>query len=331
MRSIKLPSWIERLAGLTPQPAPPHVFLLEPDRLAYGRCRSPQKSGESFVLEAFEAVELPPELFAPGLLGGPARDEEALHNALRSLLARLPSPPARASLVLPDAWLRLAFAETTELPGDEASRTQMMRWLLKRVVPFRVDELRVRGVEVASLADQEQPLRLLLGFALEELLAQMERLFAAEKVRLGRVVNVSQALLAALLEGAGGGVTGLALVQDDGYTLLFAHGGEPVLHRYKASEAGLPLDARRRLVQRDLKLTRTFLEENLPQTSLDRVLLLATDEQRGAAWAEWLEESLGAPVQGLDASHLAPLGFATSARSWLDVAPVLGASRQEVA
>lgn len=304
--------------------------MLDPEQLSYGLCRREQGK---FVLDAYESVALPGDLFQPGLLGGPARDGAALANALGALLARLPATPQRASLVLPDAWLRLAFAETDELPKEPEARAQVLRWLLKRVVPFRVDELRVRGVEVTPMAAQEQPLRLLLGFGLEELLRQLEQIFSDAGVRIGQVLNLSLALLSALADGpAKDELAGLALIGEGGYTLLFARGGEPVLHRYKGSEGGgLPFEARRRLVERDLKLTRTFLDEHLPETPLTRTLLLADDPTTAEIWAGWLETGLGAPVAELGATHLAPLGFATSARRWLQVAPVLGASRQEVA
>ena len=329
MRSTRLPSWIERLAGLSPQPAPPHVFVLDAKELAYGLCRREQGR---FVLATHEVVQLPPDLFQAGLLGGPARDETALANAIGALLGRLPSVPQRASLVLPDAWLRLAFTESGDLPKEAAARDQVLRWQLKRVVPFRVDELRVRAVEVSPLVEQEQPKRLLLGFGLEELLAQLEAQFAAAGVRIGQVQSVSLALLSALAdEPAEDRLIGLALVGEGGYTLLFARGGEPVLHRYKGAEHELPFEAQQRLVERDLKLTRTFLDENLPETPLSRTLVLTDDLVLEEVWGEWLETGLGVPAEALVASHLAPLGLATATSGWRRIAPVLGASRQEVA
>ena len=57
---------------------------------------------------------------------------------------------------------------------------------LKRLVPFRVDELRIGAQEVEPLPNQpaEEPERLLLGFAVDQLLTQVEDAFAA--LRRGR-------------------------------------------------------------------------------------------------------------------------------------------------
>ena len=93
----------------------------------------------------------------------------------------------------------------------------MLRWKLKRLVPFRVDELRIGAVEVTPLPGQEEPRRLLLGFAVEALLAALEAAFERVGIRLGRISSTSLALLAALVEpAAGDGLTALVLAEGRG-------------------------------------------------------------------------------------------------------------------
>ena len=60
MRSTKLPSWTERLLGLDPIAAPPHVFTLTRGELAYG---SFHRSDGGYVFEAVAATPLDPETF----------------------------------------------------------------------------------------------------------------------------------------------------------------------------------------------------------------------------------------------------------------------------
>ncbi len=231
MRSTRLPSWIERLAGLSPRPAPPHVFALEPEKLSYARFR---RAGGKTALERYETVALPPESFQKGILGGPPRQDANLGQAIATLLERVGAPVPEASLVLPDAWLRSAFAEVSDLPKDRTQLDEVLRFKLKRLVPFRVDELRLSGIEVSPLAKQDEPRRLMIGFALESLLDRLETLFEQAGTRLGQVGSASLAVLRALrLEGspaaAADALVCLALVQSEGYTLVFARGGEPVL------------------------------------------------------------------------------------------------------
>jgi len=334
VKSIKLPSWIERLAGLGPIAAPPHVFSLDAGRLAYGRF---QVQDGSYAFESFEAVELPPNTFSAGLLGGPLRDESAYQEALSSLLARIGEAVTVASLVLPDAWLRLAFTEVGELPADPKALDDVLRWKLKRLVPFRVDELRLAGTGVTPLEGQKESGRALLGFALETLLKQQERVFQKAGIRVGRIANLSLSLLAALSDATlDRPLLGLVLVETSGYTLLFSQRGEPVLHRYKGSDSDLPLDLRRQRVVRDLRLTRAFLNERFGATPLDLTLLVTSPSVKDP-WQEWVESGLECSTEELGTDHLPPLSNqlsqqqAAAATSFLEIAPMLGASRQEVA
>jgi len=97
-------------------------------------------------------------------------------------------------LVVPDAWLRVSFSEITDVPRQAEARDEVLRWKLRRLVPFRVDELRVNAAEVAPLPVQEEPRRLLLGFGVEQLLAQIEDAFAAHHVHIGRIADLTSAL-----------------------------------------------------------------------------------------------------------------------------------------
>ncbi len=362
MRSIKLPSWIERLLGVDPRPVPSHVFAIEDGRMTYADFERRQglRSGSALVLRHHASIELPEDVFQSGLLGGPVSDEAVFEDALEQLLAsadmatgggsggkggsgKKGGRPIEACLVVPDAWLRLAFSEIGELPRTAGEREQVLRWKLKRLVPFRVDELRVQGVEVVPLSGQPagEPRRLLLGFALERLMSQLEDLFGRAGVRLGWISNHSLSLLAALdLAGrfdggsdaasSGTELVAVARVREDGYSLLFTLGGDPVLQRYKAAAGATPEDAAARLVRRDLRLTRSFLEEKLPGHVLDHTLFVGPSHLEDA-WTQWLEEGLGAPVARIDEQRVLDVDFAVAAPSWSHLAPLVGAVRQEVA
>jgi hypothetical protein len=245
-----------------------------------------------------------------------------------SLLRGISGRVDQASLVLPDRWLRLAFVEAGELPR-KAQREEVLRWKLKRTLPVRVEDLRLLAVPAAVLPNQQEPRRWLVGFALESLLAQLEAAFAAHRVWLGRITNQSLALLPALSWSvAGDRLQLIAKVHSGGYTLLFARRGEALLHRYKSLDPTLPLEQQAALVKRDLRLTRAFVAEQLPGAELGGILLVAAPEQQGR-WHGWLEEELGEPVELLDRRHL-PL-TANESLAWWEIAPLLGAARQEIA
>jgi hypothetical protein len=317
-----------RLLGFEPVPVPPHVFALDEERLRYGQFA---RDRQGFRLRGYREAALPRDPFQHGPLGGPPRDPVGFRELVAGLVTSLPGEVKEASLVLPDAWLRVTFTESGELPKAAEALDDVLRWKLRRLVPFRVDELRVGATEVSPIPGQEEPRRLLLGFAVEQLLAQVEEAFAAASVRIGQVTNASLSLLAAIPPAPAGSFTALVLVATEGYTLIFARDGQPVLHRYKGFTGNLPEAARASFVGRDLKLTRNFLDEHFPGSALSQVLLLAVPELE-PAWLDRLEEGLGSSAAPLDGRHLPPLRAEEAAvPAWRDLAPMLGAARQEVA
>lgn len=309
-------------------PAPPHVFALDGERLRYGQFAQDR---HGFRLRGYREAALPRDPFQHGPLGGPPRDPAGFRDLVAGLVKDTPGGVREASLVLPDAWLRVAFTESGELPKTADALDEVLRWKLRRLVPFRVDELRVGATEVSPIPGQEEPRRLLLGFAAELLLAQIEDAFTAAGVRIGQVTNASLSLLAAVAPASAGSFAALVVVGAEGYTLIFARGGEPVLHRYKGFTGALSETARAGFVGRDLKLTRNFLDEHFPGSALGPVLLLAAPELE-PSWLDRLEEGLGSPAAPLDGRHLPPLRAEEAAvPAWRDLAPMLGAARQEVA
>jgi hypothetical protein len=324
------------LLGYDPVPAPPHAFSLDGHRLRYGQF---VRDRHGFRLRNFRQAAVPPDSFHSGLLGGPLRDPAAFTAFVGGLVQGAGSGIRDASLVVPDAWLRVSFSEITDVPRQAEARDEVLRWKLRRLVPFRVDELRVGAAEVEPLPVQEEPRRLLLGFAVEQLLAQVEDAFAAHHVRIGRITSASLALLSAVEIPAGQspeGFSAVVQVEPEGYTLIFARNGEPVLHRYKPFTGGMPEGPQVAFVTRDLKLTRNFLHEHFPGSTLDPVLLLAPPEEE-QNWMERLREGLG---EGTAIPSIIPIDGRTlpSLRSedpvappWREIAPMLGAVRQEVA
>ena len=336
MRSTKSPSWISRLAGLGPLPAPPHAFALDGERLRYGCFAA---DGEGFAFREYHLEEIPPDTFQRAPLGSLLKEPTALDATLELLMERLAAPVKEASLALPDAWLRLTFAESAVLPAAPRERDDVLRWKLKRLVPFRVEELRIDAVEVTPLPAQQEPRRLLLGFAVEALLAALETAFRRVGIHLGRISSTSLALLAALVEPAGGdGLTALVLAEGSsdaggdgsGYTLAVARDGELLLHRYKGLPAALPESARGDSVRRDLALTRNFLAENVPEAPVGRAILAAPAASR-RAWLGWMEDGLGARAEALGPDHLPPVAGAGPGIEWGELAPMLGVVRQEIA
>lgn len=305
---------------------PPHVFALDtrPCRLRYG---SFHRGPQGFVFDASLERELDEEIFGEGPLGAPLREPRAFQEEVLRMVNSIQAPIPQASLVLPDAWLRLSFLESEALPRKRAERADLLHWKLKRLVPFRVEDLRISAQEVTPFVEQEEPLRLLVAFALEKLLSQIEDAFDACGVELGSIINTSLSLMTSLRHTLGPDeLGGLVTVLDDAYTLTIFSAHEPVLYRYKPVSGGGHFD--RRGVHRDLRLTGNFLRQHFAENTLAR-LFLASDEEHETSWLDWLEDQLGPRPEPLAFEHFR-ITRTQVGPSWLQTAPLLGAASLEI-
>lgn len=270
---------------------------ISPEGLALARVE--RRDDGRLRVEDLRVVALEPETFLAGPLGGPPKAATAFAESCRQVLGH-PAPSA-ISLVLPDEWLRLVFTEVTELPHQPKARADILAWKLKRLVPFRVEELRFEGVEAPAIQGQEEPQRMLLAFAVESLLAQLENHLTSLGVQVGRIRNRTLSMLSAAPGLADREVALAIQVGPASWSLLATVRGEPVLARVRPRpSAAEGLDS----LIRELRLSRAWLADALPRRQLERIVLVCEpDEYSG--WAHLLDQAFEVPVEEL-AIDLAP-------------------------
>jgi hypothetical protein len=346
VRSIALPSWIERLAGLEPRPLPPFAFALTRQELAFAGF-SAEPAGARTLLES-QGLPLSDGLFGGGPLGVPVGERASLAASVRLLVGRLAKAPKEAALVLPDAWVRGLMLEAAELPDDAAARLEVLRFRLKRLVPFRVEDLRIEATALgangvaAGDGDDERAgggRRAFATFGNEAVLAAIEGAFADAGVRVGWISGATAALhagLVATLAPAAGDdgrapLLGLAHVDSDGFSLVVSQGGEPLVWRQKLFTESLSDADRERLLIAELRLTRTFLEGRRGGEAFGPggALFLSVPRAVEPFWTRVLEEGLGASPQRLRPEHL---GLASSGEGVVEggLLPLAGAVAREI-
>ena len=306
------------------------MFLLDERELVLAHFL--RQNGAVPELQVVQRRELPADTFQEGALGGPLREPAQFHQVVAELQeaadAAIGEPVSHAALVLPDRWLRLTFAELDEVPGKRHLREEVLRFKLRKQVPFRVEELRVRGRRTGAAVNGAT--RFLIGFGVEHVLAQIEDSFRRAGIHIGTVTNESLSSAEGLVRLHGDPGPFLLLVaHPDGYSLLAHTDGEPTLFRYKSIDPDLPYPVASNLAVRDLRLTRNFIEERElfgAGRTLPADALLLTAAAAHGVWRDRLEEGLGLPARILDDNGALGAEPATAEIDVQQALPMLGAS-----
>lgn len=266
------------LRTLIHTPPPPHVFGVDAERLVYGRLSSRRDS-----LERVEKATLAPGWCQLGPVGILTVDRAVLGVALSAMVGQLQRPPGKASLVVPDSWVRTLVVDVESLPRQRVEAEEVVRWRLKRVLPCRPDEVRLDYLPVGGNG------RLLVSLALDRPLTIVEDSFQAAGVSLGRIEPTALALTP-LLPATTTPVL-LTVVRQRSLTMLLLRDGRVTLMRHKA----VPAEPDREMAFAIHELTRT-VDHARQQEGISGPIevWLATDEvfadgvQRWAADADLL-------------------------------------------
>jgi type IV pilus assembly protein PilM len=108
------------------------------DRILVGRVA---ENGQS--LEACAATELAPGRVVPDLVEGNLRQRDAVRRAIEETLSGVAARTHDVIAVVPDAVVRVVLLEFDTLPTDSEEAVSVVRFRLKKSLPFDVDKARV--------------------------------------------------------------------------------------------------------------------------------------------------------------------------------------------
>ena len=108
------------------------------DRVLVGRLADDGRS-----LEACAARELAPGSVVPDLVEGNLLQREAVKDAVQEALQSLPSRSHDVIAIVPDAAVRVVLLEFDTLPSDAAEANSVVRFRMKKSLPFDVEKARV--------------------------------------------------------------------------------------------------------------------------------------------------------------------------------------------
>ncbi|HMI51351.1 MAG TPA: hypothetical protein VK525_07565 [Candidatus Saccharimonadales bacterium] len=127
--------WARRLATwLEATPHPPLAVEIAHDRLAAARW---SRTG---ALDGFAVEPLPPGTIVPSAVETNIANPAALKAAFASACERLRAKDEDIALILPDPVIRVFVQHFDDFPRSPQEAIPMLRWKLKKSVPFEVDE-----------------------------------------------------------------------------------------------------------------------------------------------------------------------------------------------
>src|SRR5208337_612245 len=190
-------------------PAKPKLACeIAADRVLVGRLAEDRRS-----LEACAARELAPGSVIPDLVEGNLRQRDAVTAAVQSALSSVAGRSHDLVAVVPDAAVRVVLLEFDSLPSDSEEAAGVVRFRLKKSLPFDVDKARVSYHAQKS----KEGVRVVAAVALASVVEDYEAVFREAGFSPGVVLP---SMLAAL--GAAAGQRPTLVVKVDARTTSIA-------------------------------------------------------------------------------------------------------------
>jgi type IV pilus assembly protein PilM len=225
-------------------------------------------------------VPLPEGAVAPSVEETNLRAPEAVASAIRSALEQL-SPRSRAvTLVVPDTVVRVFMLEFDTLPAKKAEVIPVMRFRLRKMVPFDVEQA---GVSYQILSQTKEQCNVLAAIIPGPVLAEYEAVLRAAGYDPGAVLPSSLAAIETVDEMEAALAANLS---SRGITTLIANGQELLLYR----NLDLPEDAgeRAREIERTIAVATAYYEDRLGARPAK---LYYAGNRDAAEFAGWIGET----------------------------------------
>lgn len=220
--------FVRRMAlWLDAMPHPPLACEILPDRVAAARWT------HTGGLDGFAVEPLPPGAIVPSAVETNVVNASPVRQAISGVFTRLRAHGADVTLLVPDPVIRVFVQHFEEFPRSPQEAAPMLRWKLKKSVPFEAEETLVSYMRQAP---REEGVDVVTGLARLRIVREYELLAEGAGLRAGVVLTSSLAAIALLSDRR---PTMLARVC--GASLTTAIVREGVLCGYRCTD--LPVDA----------------------------------------------------------------------------------------
>lgn len=177
---------------LNAMPHPSVVLEIGPSRVAAARWAMVSGSLDSVAVEA-----LPVGALMPSPVDTNVTQPDALASALRRVLNQVPTRGAPLALLVPDPVVRVFILPFENLPRNAEDALPLLRWRLKKSVPFDVDET---GVSWMRQRGRDGSLEIVAAIAQRRILREYEEIVESAGAHAGVVLSSTLASLPLLEE-----------------------------------------------------------------------------------------------------------------------------------
>src|SRR6267143_1539037 len=203
-------------------PHPPLAIEVSPERVAAARW---SRTGS---LDGFAVEVLPVGAIVPSAVESNIVNTAAVRSAVASAIDRLRSRDEDVAMVLPDTVIRVFVQHFEEFPRSAEEAVPMLRWKLKKSVPFEADETLISYMRQAP---RESGVDVVTALARLRIIREYESLVEGTGLYPGIVLSSSLAAISLLEDEK---PTLLARVSGATLTTAIVRGG--VLCGYRCTE-----------------------------------------------------------------------------------------------
>jgi type IV pilus assembly protein PilM len=284
---------VRRIAQwLNAVPHPQAVCEIAPEYVAAARWDRAGKGLEGFAVEPLSPGALEPTAVETNLLNAPE-----VRAAVQKVLANLNIKGQDIALLIPDPVIRVFVLHFDVFPRSQAEAIPLLRWRLKKSVPFEAEETLISFMRQAP---RDEGVDIVTGLARLRIVREYEQLFEAADVTPGVVMSSTLAAIPLLEDGRA-----VLMVRVSGRALTTAIVREGILCGYRCIE--LPAE------KADLS----------PQMVLDEVYPLAAYYQDS-----WSEGISSVRLAGLG-NRIEPFRVMLETELHCPVSPLLTAAQSE--
>jgi len=237
-------------------------------------------------------------------VGGNAEGRAAIVAALRKALEAVAQRSREVTLIVPDAAVRVLLLEFDELPAKPAEALPIVRFRLKKLLPFDADDAAVSYQVIATAKDSVHVLAVAMP---RELLADYESVVREAGFEPGAILPSTLAALAGLPEQE----TPALVVNAgrEGVTTAIVKAGVLLLHRTVDLGADLRADADAAI--KTTSLAQEIVREVAHEIIAERSLTETASEvaQAVSVAAAYFEDTLQTPPSAIHSAGT--LGAAT--------------------